>query len=68
MLGNALRQPGYSGTLPTAGSWRKVVAERVAALDWRSVGADVAPLLESSVELSLLTADSVLRGLEERRR
>lgn len=63
MLNNALRQTGYDGRALSVTSWRKVVRERVAALDWAKVEADVAPFLEPGEDRQVVTAENVLRAL-----
>jgi len=63
MLDNALRQTAWEGPELTAANWRRVVAERVASVDWRRVAEDVTPLIESEEELSLLERETLLKLL-----
>ena len=44
-------------------TWRKEVQEKVQALDWAGIWADVRPFLESSDELDLLRPETVARWL-----
>ena len=63
MLDNALRQTAWEGPDLTAENWRRVVAERVASVDWRRVAEDVTPLIESEEVLSLLERETLLKLL-----
>lgn len=64
LLNNALEQTGYGGLPLTSASWRGVVRDKIAALDFRKVEADVGPFLEPSVDPGLISADVLLRLLE----
>ena len=46
--------------------WRTLVAERVSAMDWDRVLADVAPFLERSEDIAMLTRATVLDLLTDR--
>jgi predicted nucleotidyltransferase component of viral defense system len=63
LLRNALEQTGWPG--PTIGekNWRGIIRDRVAALDWPSVVADVDPLLEEPGDRRLLDRDVLLAEL-----
>jgi hypothetical protein len=63
MLNNALAQTGWKGAPLTAKSWRGVVRERVAALDWARIAEDVRPLIESPEELQAFQRDVILKLL-----
>lgn len=67
LLNNALRQTGWAGDPPTAENWRSVVRERVNALPWEQVVADVRPFLERDSDLELLTRQNLLRLLDDER-
>jgi predicted nucleotidyltransferase component of viral defense system len=47
LLRNALTQTGWEGPPVDAASWRSVVADRIAGVDWSAALADVRPFLES---------------------
>jgi hypothetical protein len=66
MLGNALRQTGWQGDLPTAADWRALVTAKLAELDWRALAADVAPFLEPGADLALLNEQNLRRLLARR--
>jgi len=63
LLNNALQQTGYKGRPLTSASWRKVVRDRIAMVDWQKVESDVGPFLDPSVDPRVVTADSLLRVL-----
>ena len=63
MLHNALRQTGWSGDDPTEENWRSLVRQRLQALPWDRVLADVRPLLEPSADTGLMTLENLLRVL-----
>ena len=52
-----------SGPELTAENWRAVVRERVEALAWDRVAADVRPFVEPGADASLLTMDNLRRLL-----
>jgi hypothetical protein len=60
MLNNALRQTGWEGDELNAGSWRDTVRDRLLALEWDRVAADVQPFLEPNVNLAVLTKGNML--------
>ncbi len=60
MLNNALRQSGHAGSDLTLSTWRGTVRERVSALDWAKVRADVSPFIEASFDIDLLTREVLL--------
>jgi len=63
LLRNALAQTGWRGPTIDAGSWRDVVRERVASLDWPVVAADVDPFLEDPRDRQLLDREILLAEL-----
>ena len=63
LLQASLAQTGMGLSDTAVGRWRTLVAERITAMDWDRVVADVAPFLERSEEIELLTRDNVLNLL-----
>jgi hypothetical protein len=59
LLGNALRQTGWSHEVLTAETWRGAVSERLEEVDWTRIIADVRPFLESPSDISLLSRESL---------
>jgi hypothetical protein len=69
LLNNALEQTGWEGPALDAASWRSVVRDRVAALDWPAVARDVEPFLEPGSAVALFGRESLLEmiaGASER--
>ncbi|HEV2124301.1 MAG TPA: nucleotidyl transferase AbiEii/AbiGii toxin family protein [Chloroflexota bacterium] len=64
LLNNALRQTGWSDDEATPEHWRRLVRERLLALPWEQVIADVRPFLERSSDIDLLSREQVLALLE----
>ena len=60
LLAASLAQTGWKGPIPTADTWRSVLAERLATVNWRAAQADVEPFLERRVDRGLVTRDNVL--------
>ncbi len=67
MLRSALAQSGWEGSELDESSWRDVVEQRVADLDWAKVLGDVRPFVESPADLETLTRENLLRVLSRRR-
>ncbi len=65
LLTASLAQTGTELGEAEVADWRKLVAERVATMDWDRVVADLRPFVERSEEISLLTRDNVLGLLEQ---
>ena len=65
LLNAALRQTDGSGAGLDARSWRKAVAARLGALDWRRAAADVRPFLERARDVELLTRENALQLVTE---
>jgi hypothetical protein len=63
LLSNALQQTGWTGGSLTEHNWREMVRDRLQALTWDQVVADVRPFLEPSADLALLTPENLLRVL-----
>ena len=63
LLNNALEQTGWEGPSIDEGSWRRVVRDRIASLDWVAVERDVRPFLESGPAVALLTRENILKML-----
>ena len=63
LLENALAQTGWKG--PTIGprTWRSVLLDRVASLDWAAVVRDVEPFLEDPADRQLLERERLLLEL-----
>jgi len=60
LLSAALEQTAWSGEAMTPATWRAAVAKRMEALDWPRIVDDVAPFLERSADLDLLTRNHVM--------
>lgn len=60
LLRASLAQTGMELTEEDVIEWRKVVAYRVAGMDWDRVIADVSPFLENPEDVALLTGKNVL--------
>ncbi len=45
-------------------AWRSLVADRVAAMEWDRVVADVRPFLERAEDVGMLTRENVLNLLK----
>jgi predicted nucleotidyltransferase component of viral defense system len=65
LLRNALSQTNWQGTMPTSENWQNMIYDRLVALDWKSVQADVTPFLERSGDLDLLTLENLARLLKQ---
>jgi predicted nucleotidyltransferase component of viral defense system len=65
LLNNALRQTGWPGPELTREMWCAVVRQRLHALNWDQVTADVRPFLEPGADVGLLRLDNLLRVLEK---
>ena len=63
LLNAALEQTAWSGEALAPGTWRAAVANRMEALDWPRIVADVAPFLERTADVELLTRGSVMKLL-----
>jgi hypothetical protein len=63
LLNNALRQTSWPGPELTERTWREVVRERLRALAWDQVAADVRPFLEPGADAGLMTLENLLRVL-----
>jgi hypothetical protein len=64
LLNSALAQTGWEGPTATELSWRSILRQRLEELEWAKVRDDVAPFLERSEEVELLTRENLLRVLE----
>jgi predicted nucleotidyltransferase component of viral defense system len=63
LLRNALAQTRWKGTVPAAGTWRKMLLDRVTSLSWPAVLRDVEPFLEDSRDRALLARETLLEEL-----
>lgn len=60
LLDASLVQTGMNLTDSQVTDWRTLVAERIAAAEWKGVVSDVRPFLERSEEIAFLTKENVL--------
>jgi len=60
LLDASLVQTGMNLTDSQVADWRTLVAERIAAAEWKGVVSDVRPFLERSEEIAFLTKENVL--------
>jgi hypothetical protein len=60
LLAASLAQTGWTGPIPAADTWRSVLAEKLAFVNWRAAQADVEPFLERRVDRGLVTRENVL--------
>ena len=63
LLNNALQQTGWIGEPLTLGNWQEAVGNRLEAVDWDGVVADVGPFLEPSADPNLLNRENLMRLL-----
>ena len=63
LLNAALEQTAWPGEAVTPETWRAAVANRMEALDWPRIVADVAPFLERTADVGLLARESVMKLL-----
>lgn len=61
LLNNALVQTGWKGSALGADSWRTVVHDRVASLDWTAVERDVEAFLEPGPAVALFGRETLLK-------
>ena len=61
---NALVQTGWKGPRVEGKTWRKVLLNGIASLDWRAVIRDVEPFLEDPRDRQLLERDMLLSELK----
>ena len=54
-----LAQTGWKGPAMTAGNWRAELRQRLEALDWEGVRADVRPFLERERDIALVSAETL---------
>ncbi len=66
LLEASLAQTGTAVHPGEVSDWRTLVAERVSAMDWDRVLADVTPFLERSEDIAMLTRATVLDLLKAR--
>ncbi len=60
LLNAALAQTGWARAALTSETWRSVLAERLANVDWRHAAEDVRPFLERENDAALLTQENCL--------
>ena len=66
LLQASLAQTGMELTDRQISAWRSLIADRVAAMEWDRVVADVRPFLERAEDVGMLTRESVLHLLQGR--
>jgi hypothetical protein len=59
LLAASLAQTGWTGSIPTADTWRSVIADRLESVNWLAAQADVEPFLERQADRELVTRDAV---------
>jgi len=64
LLNSALDQTGWKGPELVAGSWRKVVLEKLGGVDWAEARSDVLPFLERPGEVNLIRPEHFARLLQ----
>ena len=64
LLNNALQQTGWDAAPLSEGSWRKIVRDRLEAVDWEQIVADVRPFLEPAADPGLLRFENLMRVLQ----
>ncbi len=62
-LCNALLQTRWSGAMPTAATWRSILVDKLAKLDWPAMVRDVEPFLEDPGDLRLLDREALIGEL-----
>lgn len=55
LLHAALRQTGWAGPIPDEENWREILCQTLRTVDWKKSARDVAPFLEQSSEVALLS-------------
>ena len=65
LLNNALQQTGWSGAELTEENWRNHIADRITQLDWNKVIADVKPFIEKQSDIRMLTAQNLVKLLND---
>ena len=63
LLRASLFQTGTNLTAAEVAAWPLLIADRIAGMDWDRVLVDVAPFLERSAEIAMLTRENVLKLL-----
>jgi hypothetical protein len=62
-LFDALEQTGWTAAPLTPRTWRRALASRLDAFDWRAAREDVKPFLERQADAALLTLENVRKLL-----
>jgi len=60
LLAASLAQTGWTGPVPTVVTWRRVLAEKLASVNWRAAQADVEPFLERQADRGLVIRENVM--------
>jgi predicted nucleotidyltransferase component of viral defense system len=64
LLNNALQQTGWDAEALTEDDWRRIVRDRLQAVDWEQVVADVRPFLEPAADPGILQLENLMRVLQ----
>jgi predicted nucleotidyltransferase component of viral defense system len=64
LLNNALQQTGWDLEPLTRDNWRRIVRDRLEAVDWEQVVADVRPFLEPAADPGMLQLENLMRVLQ----
>jgi hypothetical protein len=59
LLNAALVQTGWKGAAMTTSNWRDELRQRMAAMDWEQVRADVRPFLERERDMAMVSAETL---------
>lgn len=65
LLNNALQQSGWESAI-TSETWRPLIADRLANVNWSQVLEDVSPFLEREQDTALVSEDVLLPLLQDR--
>jgi len=64
-LNNALKQTGWSGAELREDNWREHITVRITQLDWNKVISDVKPFIEKQSDIQMLTAQNLIKLLND---
>jgi hypothetical protein len=65
LLENALKQTGWSGEIPRAGNWKKLIGKKLETVNWSRALDDVAPFLERPQDRDLISPEVFKRLLRK---
>lgn len=63
LLGNALKQTGWQGEIPSENTWKNFLSKVVHEVDWKKVKQDVENFLENPRDLEIFTKENTLKLL-----